>query len=93
MAPLLTTCRQDPEAASAEHGRDDFYKAIEGAAMEVKESAAAAGAKTTPPLIVTEFNCGLGINCADAPYAASFVAQHALSSQRIKDEVPIQSYW
>ena len=47
----------------------------------------------TPPMLITEFNCGLGMNCADAPYSASFIALHALDSQAIQDVVPIQSYW
>ena len=33
------------------------------------------------------------MNCADAPFSASFIAHHALAAQRIRERVPFQSYW
>jgi len=75
-----------------DHGRDSFSGAIADAASEVAESARRAGGKV-PPLFLTEFNCGLGIECQDAPFAASFVAHHAKLSQGMRESVPIQSFW
>jgi hypothetical protein len=46
----------------------------------------AAGAPPTP-FLLTEFNCGLGMDCADSVFSASFIAGHALSSQAIADKV------
>ena len=65
----------DPDVVAA--GRDGFSRAIGGAAAAIAAAAAAGGLATPPPLLVTEFNCGLGIDCADAPFAASFLAHHA----------------
>lgn len=74
------------------HERDSFYEAISDAAKVVQRSAKKSSI-AAPPLIITEFNCGLGIDCADAPYAASFIAYHAMNAQRSREAVPIQSYW
>jgi phosphate/sulfate permease len=46
------------------HGRADFAKAIGSAADIVIASAKKAGMATVPQLLITEFNCGLGMNCA-----------------------------
>ena len=75
------------------HGRADFAKAISSAADIVTASAKKAGMATSPQLLITEFNCGLGMNCADAPFSASFIAHHALAAQRTRERVPFQSYW
>lgn len=36
-------------------------------------------------------DCGLGLDCADSFYSASFIAYHALKSQDIVGRVPVQS--
>lgn len=74
------------------HTRDGFAEAIEDA-VGVASSTAAKLGKETPPILITEFNCGLGINCADAPYAASMVAHQALRAQRTAGSVVMESYW
>jgi len=75
-----------------DQGRDGFAGAIADAAIEVADAARRTGGKV-PPLFLTEFNCGLGIECADAPFSASFVAHHAKMSQAMREAVPIQSFW
>lgn len=72
--------------------RDGFSIAMVNAADEVK-AAAAKSSIPPPPILITEFNCGLGIDCADAPYAASFLAHQALNAQKIKESMVFQSYW
>lgn len=76
-------------------GRDGFAAAVANAAEEVRQAVADStnGPFDVPPLLLTEFNCGLGIKCADAPYAGSFLAHNALMSQRTKQSVPLESYW
>lgn len=44
-------------------------------------AAAQQAASIGVPLVVTEFNAGLGINAADGPYAASFIAHQLLAFQ------------
>jgi hypothetical protein len=73
------------------HGRDDFFGAISGAADIVAASAKKHGLPSTTPFLVTEFNCGLGMDCADSFFSSSFIAYHALNSQSIVDQVPVQS--
>ena len=75
------------------HGRDDFYHAIKEASDIVEASSLKHGMKVAPPFVLTEFNCGLGMDCADSFFSASFIAHHALNSQAIAAKVPIQSYW
>ena len=60
---------------------------------EAESAATTAKLPAAPPLLITEFNCGLGIKCADAPFAASFVAHQAVVSQRLAGKVPFLSYW
>ena len=48
---------------------------------------------STTPLLLTEFNCGLGMDCADSFFSSSFIAYHAVNSQAIVERVPVQSYW
>ena len=74
-------------------GVDDFYAAIAGAAAIVEASAKKHGLAEVPPFVLTEFNCGLGMECQDSYFSGSFIAHHALNSQGIVDRVPIQSYW
>ena len=73
--------------------RDGFGDAIAGAAATVASAATAAGLKQDVPLLITEFNCGLGIKCADAPFAASFVAHQLVVGQALAGKVPFLSYW
>lgn len=68
-------------------GRDDFASAIADAASIVAGSAKRHGIATELPLLLTEFNCGLGKSCADSFYSASFIAQHALNSQAYSAKV------
>ena len=75
------------------HGRDDFLGAIAGAAENVAASGKQHGLPASTPFLLTEFNCGLGLDCADSFYSASFIAYHALNSQPIVERVPVQSYW
>ena len=72
--------------------RNGFAQAIEGAVGLIQSTAAGLGI-LAPPLLITEFNCGLGINCADAPYAASFVAHQALMAQKTTSSIVFESYW
>ncbi len=72
--------------------RDGFAQAIQGAVDTVAKTAAQLG-KTAPKILITEFNCGLGIECADAPYAASFIAHHAHMAQKTKSAIPFESFW
>ena len=85
----------DPWAneAALSHGRDDFFYAISDAADRVHALAKKHGMPPTTPLLLTEFNCGLGMDCADSFFSSSFIAYHALNSQAIVDRVPVQSYW
>ena len=80
------------EAALA-HGRDDFFAAIARAGDVVSAAAKRFGLDSATPLLLTEFNCGLGMDCADSYFSASFIAYHALNSQSITTSVPVQSYW
>ena len=73
--------------------RDGFGDAIADAAAQVATAATMAKLPVAPPLLITEFNCGLGIKCADAPFAASFVAHQAVLSQRLAGKVSFLSYW
>ena len=75
------------------HGRDDFFGAISSAADIVAAAAKKHGLPSTTPFLLTEFNCGLGQDCADSFFSSSFIAYHALNSQTIVDRVPVQSYW
>ena len=43
------------------------------------------------PSAVRVADCGLGLDCADSFYSASFIAYHALKSQEIVGRVPVQS--
>ena len=83
----------DPWAneAALNHGRDDFKNAIAGAAENVKSTGQKHGLPATTPFLLTEFNCGLGLDCADSFYSSSFIAYHALNSQEIVERVPVQS--
>jgi len=85
----------DPWASEValSHKRDDFYRAIAGAADIVAVSGKKHGLTSTIPFLLTEFNCGLGMDCADSFFSGSFIAHHALNSQSIVDKVPVQSYW
>jgi len=74
-------------------GRDAFFNAIAEAAEITSASAKKHGITSHMPFVLTEFNCGLGMDCADSFYSASFIAHHALNSQAIVGQVPIQSYW
>jgi hypothetical protein len=56
------------------HGRDDFFGAISRAADVVAASAKKHGLPATTPFLLTEFNCGLGLDCADSFYSGSFIA-------------------
>ena len=67
--------------------RDGFGDAIADAAAQVATAATMAKLPVAPPLLITEFNCGLGIKCAD-----SFVAHQAVLSQRLA-KVSFLSYW
>ena len=73
-------------------GRDAFFNAIAEAAEITSASAKKHGITSHMPFVLTEFNCGLGMDCADSFYSASFIAHHALNSQAIVSQVPIQSY-
>lgn len=74
------------------HTRQGFAQAIAGAADTV--AATAAKLKITrPPLLITEFNCGLGQNCADHQFAGSFVAHQAVNAQATAGQIPFESYW
>lgn len=73
--------------------RNGFATAIEEAVKTIQTSAAKVHQNPAPPLLITEFNCGLGINCADAPYAGSFVAHHTIMAQKTTKEIRLQSYW
>lgn len=74
--------------------RRGFTTAIEEAVQSIEEASSAAGLSNPPPLFLTEFNCGLSIDCADAPMASSFVVHHALAAQeQLSLAAPIQSFW
>ena len=75
------------------HTRDGFFNAISDAADRVAAMAKQHGMPSTTQFLLTEFNCGLGQDCADSFYSSSFIAYHALNSQGIVDRVPVQSYW
>ena len=42
-------------------------------AVTQASSAKAAGMNETPPFLLTEFNCGLGMDCADSFFSASLL--------------------
>jgi beta-xylosidase len=75
------------------HTRDGFKNAIAAAADSVAASAKQHGMPPSTQFLLTEFNCGLGMDCADSFFSSSFIAYHALNSQGIVDRVPVQSYW
>ena len=75
------------------HTRDGFFHAISAAADSVTKMAKQHGMPSSTQFLLTEFNCGLGQDCADSFFSSSFIAYHALNSQGIVDRVPVQSYW
>lgn len=90
--PDFTTSHLYPTDPNVAPTREGFSEAIENAASTVASTANGLG-RPTPQLLITEFNCGLGLHCADSPYAASFVAHHARMAQRTANVIPFQSYW
>jgi xylan 1,4-beta-xylosidase len=60
-----------------------------GFATVIAKAAAQAGSK---PLLLTEFNAGLGINTLDRPYAASFVWHNVPLLAKVSN-LPLWSYW
>ena len=90
---LYPTDPVGPGASPLSHDRDGFATALSRARSLIAFTAAKLHLPP-PPLLMTEINCGLGISCADAPYAASFVAYHAIKgAQATADAIPFQSYW
>lgn len=85
-------CTADPTDPYINHTRNGFAEAIAGAAATVASTAKRL-AHPAPPLLITEFNCGLGQNCADHQFAGSFVAHQAVMAQATADAIPFQSYW
>lgn len=81
-----------PTDPTISHTRDGFAAAIEGAVATVAKTAAGLEVPP-PPILLTEFNCGLGVGCADAPYAASFVARQARRANATAHAIPLESYW
>jgi xylan 1,4-beta-xylosidase len=91
----------DPHIPQTPEG---FAKAIHSAAVDVEAARATAGLARPLELLITEFNCGLGIDCADDNFAASFVAQQLVDANRYNTaattreeaaaaRVPFLSYW
>jgi xylan 1,4-beta-xylosidase len=75
------------------HSRTGMNEAFEAAAALVKTTSATLKLDAPPPLLITEFNCGLGLECADAPYAASFIALQAIAAQSTTESIVFESYW
>ena len=76
-----------------DHSRDGMASAFETAAKLVATTSATLKLKAVPPILITEFNCGLGLQCADAPYAASFIAHQAVKAQQTTGSILLESYW
>lgn len=61
---------------------------------QIIAAAAAKAAAVALPLVVTEFNAGLGINAADGPYASAFIVRQLAAFQQTNlTNLKTLSYW
>jgi len=92
--PDFVTSHLYPTDPVVEKNVDGFADSIANAVHEITAASSSVGPHGySPPLIMTEFNCGLGINCMDDTFAGSFIAYNMLRAQATRTLSPMWSYW